>query len=252
MRGGLLEHAYYWGRTATAPPAPPALTYDQYVLSLGPTAYWPMNEASGNLLDATGNGWHATMVGTHTYAQTGPTINGVASLAVNFGDTTSDYFWASASFPQATAAGVSWMTWIKVPAIAALAGILTRTATNQEAWRINLTTNGTPEFRNYTASNPGTVIADIDWSAQADDDAWHCLICLWNESTDTASIILDNGTPVTGSGTGPMATDANTAIQISSLSTGGANPYTGLGAKFAIFPRVLTAGEITSLTTGVF
>lgn len=71
---GNLE-ALLGGRTiADAMPGPPARArYHAEVMRDAPVAYWPMQDASGNPVDVSGNGRDMTSVtGTPTYRQTGP------------------------------------------------------------------------------------------------------------------------------------------------------------------------------------
>lgn len=67
--------------------------------------FWAMNEASGNLTDATGNGYTMVKAGSPTYGQTGQ-VGG----AILF-PTTADYFQTSGNYP-AQAAG-SDLCWVK-------------------------------------------------------------------------------------------------------------------------------------------
>jgi len=100
--------------------SPAATTYESLVLALGPEGYWPMDDSSGNLADATGNGWTATVSGSPSYSQTGPTINGVAQSAVDFA-TTSDYATVSEAIDDGitTSDGMTISAWVNLDGAAA-------------------------------------------------------------------------------------------------------------------------------------
>ena len=60
--------------------------YTEFIQSLNPDGYWPMDDASGSagFNDASGNGFAATATGDITYQRDGPTINGIAQRAIQF------------------------------------------------------------------------------------------------------------------------------------------------------------------------
>jgi len=73
-----------------------------------------MQEASGNLTDATGNGWSATASGGLTYGVVGPTINGQDFDAITF-DGINGVFTISSTLTDPATTGFTVSAWVKHP-----------------------------------------------------------------------------------------------------------------------------------------
>ena len=79
-----LQHMALAGSVAAG--SAPASDFGTAVAATSPSAYWRMDEASGNLVDATGNGHTLTTSGTPTYEATGWASDG-ASITFGASDT---------------------------------------------------------------------------------------------------------------------------------------------------------------------
>jgi hypothetical protein len=225
--------------------------YDDGVLSLEPTAYWPCDEASGNLTDDTGNGWTFTASGTPTYQASGPTIDGVAQSAVQTNGTA--FFTTSASFPNPTIAnGRTVGVWVFLPSTSsAAADIFARSATNQNEFRVRHASNG-QAISPFYQSDGATSIANPS-GADIDGDAWHLVIGWWDPADDDVYIQVDSDTPVSGAGTTDIKTDSTAALGLMAIASGGSSLRSGSRvAKAMVFDRVLTSTERTQLFNGQF
>jgi len=81
--------------------------------------------------------------------------------------------------------------------------------------------------------------------------AVYSVVCTWNQSTKTAALIIDDGTPITDTVTGTVGTDTGTKdFAIGSYNpTPNSNSTLSSVYNFAIWDRVLTAAEITEFDT---
>jgi hypothetical protein len=228
--------------------------YDDGVLALLGDAldgFWPCDEASGNLTDDSGGGWTFTATGSSTYQASGPTIDGVAQHAVQFSGTS--YFSTSGSFPTASAAnGRCEAVWVFLPSTSsAAADILTRSATNQNEFRIRHDSSGGAIAPHYQ-SDGATVIANPG-GADIDGGAWHLVIGWWDPADDDVYVQVDNATPVSALGTTDIKTDSTVGLGLGATASGGAALRSGSRVSNAmLFNRVLTADERTALFTGAF
>lgn len=224
----------------------------QALLGADLLAYWAAADASGSLVDGTGNGWTAALgAGTPTYQAAGPTIAGVAQDAVQFDGTA--YFSVSSSFPGASATnGRTYIAWVYLPSTtSAAANILSRIQTNEREMSLAHASDGTAIFPVYQ-SDGNTLVAQAV-GTDLDGGTWVCLIGWWDPADQDAHLQQGIGTPASAAGSTDIITDSGAPIGIGASPFGSSPLRSGARlAKLAIVDRVLTADERLAIATGAF
>jgi len=227
--------------------------YDDGVLAMfgaDLVAYWPADDASGSLIDAK-NAWDAAATGTSTYQAAGPTIDGVAQLAVQFSGTS--YFTTSGSLdPASDTTGRSVFAWVYLPSTTAAVGrFLARDATNNGEMSLRHTSTGGAELA-ILGADGATLVSEAGGS-DLDGGVWHLVIGWWDPADADARIQVDAETVVVGAGTAVINNDS-TAVYGIGASSGGSGPLRSGSrmCKAGILDRVITAEERALLLSGVF
>jgi hypothetical protein len=224
---------------------------DAIIAALSPTAIWPTSEASGNLTDATGNGWTFTASGTPTYQASGPTVNGESLFAVQTDGAA--FFTTSTSFPGPSAStGRTEAVWVFLPSTSsAAADIFARSATNQNEFRIRHASNGQAIAPHFQADG-ATAIGNPS-GADIDGDVWHLVIGWWDPADDDVYIQVGDTAAVSAAGTTDIKTDSTVALAIMAIASGGSPLRSGSRVSHPmVFERVLTVEERSKLVTGLF
>jgi hypothetical protein len=240
----MLYSYYYESRPRSA------FTYEEGVLSLSPVGYWPCDDASGNLVDVTGNGWTMTLTNASTYQQAGPSINGVAHLAVEFSGTS--FFETTTLFPTTYTDGRTYAAWVMIPSTSSAAGrFLARRASNQNEMDISHAANGDATCNAYQ-SDGATLVAQAA-GADIDGGAWHLLVGWWEASSQDVSLQIDGGTPTTAAGATNLKNDSTAGIGMGATASG--SDVLRAGSRMchaAVWNRVLTSIERANLFSGDF
>ena len=90
-------------------------------------------------------------------------------------------------------------------------------------------------------------------TSTAATNGFHSVICTWDQATKTATMVIDDGTPITDTVTGSVGTDSGTK----DFAVGSYNPTANSNStlsqiyNFAVWTRVLTAAEITEFSTPI-
>jgi len=205
--------------------------YTQFIESLNPTAYWPMDEASGDFSDASENGFTATSNGPPAYQQTGPTINGQVQSAVLFDEDKSPTQYATFSNTiddsVTTSTGMTISVWFKIPPSGATSDpIVTQGETNLASWVVTTDSGGAVVLYAKQTDGASNYCWAGDDSINYDDDQWHHIVG-WIDSSANVHAIVDGGTIHTNScgtpvGTWNAETDSDGAI--GAYSSSGATP----------------------------
>lgn len=226
-------HLYYYT---------PSVTYRTRVLATSPVAYWPMGEATGNLADASGNGWTATVTGSPTYGVAGPTVT--RGTGVTWDGTNTMYAETSASLTTPPGTALTVMCWFLTSA-AATDYLVTRVNTGSTSWQLT-SESGVVGANLLNTSN--AMYGEAYAGSGLNDGSWHWAAMTWDGTTLTAYADASTATDTTFSGTWVQASTAPVRI-----STGYAtyiNNFTGSTCHAAIWNRVLTSAELTTMRTG--
>jgi hypothetical protein len=229
-------------------PAPVVQAYEDIVVATTPVAYYPMDEASGSLVDVIG-GLNMTVTGSPTYQATGPTLMGTVQKAITWSGTGQH---ANASTdPGVTSADQSFMIWGQWTALAGTVhNLCSRFTTDPNAsWRFFAVNTG--EARFLTQQNATTTHGEANTSGQAyEDSVWRGFIGTFDGGV--AMDLYDSDDPTT-----PVASDVafagvwNNAPAASPLrianQSGGTNLFAGSLCHFAFWDRLLTGTEIQDL-----
>ena len=230
-----------------------SLKYENLVESMNPNGYWPMDDASGDFRDASGNGFAATATGTWTYQASGPTVNGLQYLAAT--DTTTNSTLANASEAvddnASSSTGMTLSFWVNTTD--ATSGYLIsqrHDGVNSESW--NIYYNNTQELVFYARNDVDDGMASYTAQTSAINDGnWHHVVAWIDPSTGNADISLDGGVPegtVGSTGTSTTWVGA-TAVPFTigaGSSTGSSGTISTL-AHVAYWDRMLTSGEREAL-----
>lgn len=205
-------------------------------LDVGLVAYWNLNEASGTRVDASGHG-RDLVPGTAP-----PSVTGLNGDAANFatGGTyklqctdTAGFNFGSGDF---TLAG-----WAKVYTVASNRLLVTKFGNNPDAeFQLRVQTDARVNFIVYNNTTPTQIGAA---GTPITLNVWNFIVAGRNGTT--ISIIVNNGTPVTGTFTGTMNAGVAQFVMGSSHILSG---YSDAAMDdWGVWNRWLTAGEITTL-----
>jgi hypothetical protein len=226
--------------------------YTEFVQSLNPIGYWPMDDASGNFRDASGNGFTATSNGPPDYQQTGPTINGQAQSGVRFqkADSPTEYGTFSNTIDDnvTTSTGMTISTWFKVPPSANAEPLVSQADTSNQSWLVTLTSDGGIAFRTYQTDG-STTSGDAYYNGTFDDDQWHHIVAWVDGSTGYIYTSIDGGTYTASDTTiaGTWNAETNSWGAMSSFSSSGASPSNSTLSHVAYWDYELTAAERAAL-----
>jgi len=238
----------------TTPSATTALTvvapttYQQAILSYGPIAYWPLNEASGTIAYDVIGGNNGTYNGGCTLGQPGPANSffGAGSLAVNFNGT------GYVDIPEGPfniTNAITIVVWADFSGPNGFDGIFGH---GDQSWRLSVSNTGNP------GANDGSAPSDANGSGALFDSNWHMIAYTYNGfvgQLNNGALYVDGGLVGNNSVNVPPAGD-NLDVWI-----GGAPDYgTGTGnrlmagtvANVAVFTQALTASQVTNMFNGAF
>lgn len=220
-------------------------SYIQTVLMLQPDGYWPMDEASGSIIDRGSGGNDGTANGTPVYEVTGPIINGVTHDAITF-DGSDEYFDLGASVDSGVGSTMTVAAWFATASnnISLATGIQGGSDDSFYFW---LNSDGTIDFEAYQTDG-SSLYGRATTASTYNDDAFH-LVVGWIDGAGHVNIEVDGGdadedTTTSGTWNG----DSATAMRIGGLA--GGSDFTGEAAHVAYWQRELIDAERTLLETG--
>ncbi|HUW17412.1 MAG TPA: LamG-like jellyroll fold domain-containing protein, partial [Actinomycetes bacterium] len=226
--------------------APSATAYTALVESLNPDGYWPLDDASGNFRDASGNGFTATVSGTPVYGATGPTIDSEVQSAITFDGSTDDAVASSAVDDGATEFTIS--AWFK-----------TTSAVSEDMVCIWYGGDGISWTLYYDGGGSLLLIGSSDGSAAdigaggntgggtLDDDAWHHVVA-WADASSVWHIDVDGGTFTNFAG--PHSWNGPSTAPLTIGGDNSAGFWAGNLAHVAYWKSDIGADARTSLYTG--
>lgn len=218
--------------------------YQQSILSLGPLAYWPLNENSGTVAHDVIGDYNGAYVGGVTLAQAGPTnsIFGAASRAALF-DGASGYVDIPEG-PFNLAGAITIVAWVDVASISSFAGLFGH---GDNSWRLSISSGGNPGASDGSAADatsPGTIV----------DGNWHMVAYSYSgvPGNNNGLLYVDGTLLASDSVTAAPAGD-NLDVWI------GGSPDYGTGrllnakiAHAAVFTQALSTSQIQDLYAGIY
>jgi len=206
-------------------------------LSTGLVGQWKCNEASGALLDSSGNGLDLTAVNSPGAG------TGVISGCRTFVKASNQYFTRNDETKLRRDKDFTISFWWKYPG-------------SEFAHLICKRSGGSVEFLIYQA-----LAGNLNWFGPWGDvsyvtisspsvGTWYNIITTWNNTTKVVTSIVNNGTPNVLSPRSTAITGTTAKFQI-----GNSNDGTGDAADASLdiiqmWDRILTAGEITAVYNG--
>lgn len=221
--------------------------YTDLIQSLTPDGYWPLDDASGNFRDASGNGFAATAnsSGSIGYRATGPTIDSEAQSAVNLLGTDSEYGSASGTIDNGAGSTLTVSAWFKTTGTSE--AVVAKYATGARQWRLYIYSGGSIGFETF--QDDGTTQHAQAATSAANDGTWHHAVG-WIDSGGDVHITLDGSTTVDD--TTPVGTynaDDTAALNIGSGS-GFSDFWTGDLAHVAVWFSDIGSAARGQLYTG--
>lgn len=220
--------------------------YASKVLATSPVAYWKMDEKSGNLVDATGNGWTATVTGSPTYGVSGPSVP--ATTGIDFSGT-GQYATISSSLGTPTD-DMTVMAWFNLAGSSGNHDLISRGATDQYSWTLR-PQGGYPYATLYQSDGTTHATAGVD-NGGSFGSTWHWMAMTWDDGA-TLTTYYDDLTPATDTsfaGSWHKASTASPAIGAINVDVTPAFLLDGSVCHIAIWHRILTSGELTTMRTG--
>ena len=212
---------------------------------LSPSAYFRMNESSGNPQDSSGNSNDTTSTGgTLTYSQSGP-ISGETDLAIQFGAT------SAAQMPESVFGAMDG-PWTIV-------ALLKRNDLSSQSYNwIAGNYNGTNGWywgfdgSGYLGLYKVGAGGGLYWSVETFEDTnWHLLVVRHDGSTTT---MWADGADLTDDGTGSYSalTTVGNDFAIGAPGSNRSNALLGTISEFAIYNSILTNSDLDNLYTYLY
>ena len=219
---------------------PPSL--DDAILSLNPTAFFPLTDGSSPLRDVA-RGWDATVTGSPTF---GVPVRSPFERAVTFSGT-GQYATASPSVPT-PATSMSVLAFLSTTnATASARAMIGRAAALQYSFELRLGNSHTVLFNPLQSSGSSHVVATV--AGAINDGNWHMAGGTFDGTTCWCYRDLLSGSSTTLTGTWHKTSTA--ALQIAAFASGDLFP--GTLSRVAYWAdRVLTAAEYRWLYSVAF
>ena len=221
--------------------------YEHSVLLDGPSAFWPMQETSGDLTDVTGNGYVATKVGSGgvTYLADGPSasvksIEFAGSSGVGY-SAADNNLWSSTNF---TVEGWIYLASSFFGAQPARYFLTKHSSGVANEW---FTMIENASGRRIIAQVCNT--ADTTWANKIDGPTWGAestwYHVAWSLSSSTVTLYV-NGAPVGSSGgySGSRATNASGVLSIGHGPAVAGRSWNGRMSMVAFYDYTLTQPQI--------
>jgi hypothetical protein len=221
-----------FSRKKTAPDLNTQAGFFAYVQTLGPWAFYPMQEAAGDPQDFSGHGFHTTTLtsGPVTYQVPGPYADGVA---IRF--PAGAYFAGVDAGGYPVTDGITWVCWVR------LAGLPIGGTGYGRIWRANIATD-THDPNKWSAERVGVAYLG-DSVATVPPSTWTYL-ALVHRNSDDHYLLYVNGVYDSDLGSGGIPGGGTLPIEIGPKGTG----YTLLDlCNCVVWARILSPAEIASL-----
>ena len=206
------------------------------------TAYYKLDESSGNAADSAGSNTGTNTDVTYTAAKinNGGSFNGTSSLFA-CGDDASIQF--SSAFTIAT-----WVNFDALPGTNTDSQFVAKwnASTNQRSYRWGLQdTAGTKSLR-IGVSSAGSATVEASTNYTPSTATWYHFVCTWNAG---AWVMYVNGASI-GSGTTSVTAlfDNTETLKLGKRGDGGL--LNGLQDEIGLWSRAITSDEVTTLYNG--
>ena len=216
-------------------------SYEQLLLSLGPSAWWPLGDAPGSATaaDYSGNGNTGTVVGGVTFGEPGalPTVP-LRTSALFDGSTG----YVAIPTPTTATANVSLVAWVNMPATASHGALINLGSGDTIGYGIGI---GSADWE-VAGTDLIALYDQVRWvpSGHSLSTGWHMVALVLNVSgypdiyVDGVSVYSDSsGAPAAPSGQSSIASNYGQSTRY----------WGGDIAEVAIFPTALTAAQVAAL-----
>lgn len=216
------------------------------ILSLQPTAYWPLDD-TGTPLRSLAQNWTAAVTGSPTYAVAAPDPIG-RSIAWPGG---SVYASTATSFPNPSASISVLCLMRTTDATASVRRLFARGATSQYSWEIRM--GATHGLVFVPLQSDGTAHANVNLgnTTAANDGFWYLLMGTFDGTTVAGYKAKLGSTPVSASNTTLTASwykSSTAAVQIAAMNS--ATTFPGTLAHAAIWnDRIIPAATFAWLAS---
>lgn len=207
-------------------------------------AYWKLDEASGNALDA---------VGSNNLTETNGPIapgTGIINGDRTFVSALSQYFTIADNTDLSTGdIDFTVQAWVKAATFPSFPGIMGKWngGASQKEYVLYYD-SGVNKFGLFVSSDGSADSAGVFWSSTASTATWYHILA-WHDSVNNLlGIAVNDGTPVTTSYSSGVH-DGTAAFNLAFPDLSGAK-WDGQIDECAFWKRMLTSGERTSLYNG--
>lgn len=203
-------------------------------------AYWPLNEASGNALDASGNG--------RTLTETSGTIGTAAGNngnARDFESGDSEWFEAADNTWNSITGSMTIAAWIKLESVGREHMIASKWNINQQSYQFRVTSANRASFGAGSTGANQTNATDTVFGDLA-ADTWYFVVGRFDSGAGQVSISVNAGTPTTSSFAGPIW-DGTEAFRIGDFGNNDLSTFDGLIQHVGLWSRALSDAEVTTL-----
>ena len=209
-------------------------------------AYWKCDESSGDLTDATGNGYTLTNNGTTPFA-TGKINNGA-----DFGAANKTKYFTTSNTLGIDGGAISYAFWMK-PAAAPPSGDDYRlfeqinTASTKTAYRFIVKDTAGTKSVTFNRLKMNVANEDINYTVTLTNGTWYHIAYTYDGTTMRGYI---NGVEVgnnTGSGSGNNSTGYTAGLHIACDNGSASQCFDGMMDEIGVWNRALTGAEITQL-----
>jgi hypothetical protein len=220
--------------------------YEQIVLADSPVAFWPMQEASGSIIDSLASRSGASVGSAKTYQQSGP-VTGVNSISFDGSSSSGfsvadDNLWSSTSFSvegwvymsSAFLSGQSLRYWFA------------KEYSGYNEWQMMVSDYGGGAIRHAGAvkNTIDTAFAQTDDPTNRTEQTWYHVVCTFNGSS-TGVILYINGSQVDASaGSGSRRPNGSGVLTIGWSPDVAARSWKGRLSMIAFYSSVLTPGQV--------
>lgn len=205
------------------------------ILSLQPTAYWPLDDGNGPLRDIAGGNWNATVTGSPTF---GVGAQDPIGRGVTFSGT-GQYVTTSGSVPTPAASVSVGCLYRTTDATASARYVLSRAAASNYTWGLRLDASQRAVFDAYQGTT--SVHASATVTGATNDGNWHLIVGTFDGTT--IRCYRDTATASSTTLTSTWKKDSTAGVQVAAIANGALFPGTGAHA-FLITDRVLTAAAV--------
>jgi len=221
-----------------------ASSYDGYLATLNPTAWWKMNDATSSttVADSSGNSYTGTVAGGLTFQQTGPITTTPADKAIAFNGTNGQFSGTMNTQLANTINGsFSVSFWAN-----------TSNWSASYYWILGMGHSGGNQlFQIYTTSGTSGLTIGFysnDWSTNyVPSSGWHNIVFTFNASSLIRQLYVDGVFIGNNTSSGVLSTSSGDAWNVGGKIISAYNYWPGTMSEMAIFNYQLNPTQISNL-----